>query len=291
MVKYIKFGRIAVAYDDTRREERTTSVPPTSPPPTSSAPPPANKAAGSGWVAFGKVMAVIVVLVVLLVVAITPNAPPGPNASDTVGDAAPTADRATPQGVCERGDVQVLVGKEARKIILDQARSRILMLAMFGLIDPQEMRQQFENADVTFTGIRSGKSAEGQIACLGSMRFDDSNVAAGQDIMQLPALSWRVAFADGDGNLASTNFTVDVDRASVFEGMMINGKPADEYLQNQRNAAAEQAQDEAVQAKPAPENAAPARDNAPAAEKIDALAAENTKSSQPPSNEDLYAPH
>lgn len=230
MVKYIKIGKFAVAYDNTKPAQRLQpETPPPSPPPR---PPEHNHIGGSGWAAFGKVMVVIIGMIVLIAIVDWINAPSSPTAAIDPADAT-SLDPASPQGVCQRADVQALAGKEALRTILDQSRGRIVGLAIFGLVDADAILEQFENASVTFTNARAGQTFANQVTCSGSMRFDASNTNTGQDIIQLPSLTWVVNFADGDGDLTSTNFTIEVDQASVFAGMLVNGKPAAEYLNEQ----------------------------------------------------------
>ena len=119
---------------------------------------------------------------------------------------------------------------EARKIMLDPTRDKMLALALFGLIDPKEMMQRLDAANVSFSAVRGNSADHSLVACSAAMRIDDSDATTGQDIVQMPGLVWSVKFANNDGDLTSTNFTVEVDPGSVFEGMQINGKPADEFM-------------------------------------------------------------
>jgi hypothetical protein len=228
MVKYIKIGRFAVAYDNTQPNDRSKSAAKVPPPPPS--PPPKSDVRGSGWSTFGKFMLGLFGLLVVLLFIGSVAGPAEHTESNVVSPEATEADPTTATGACERADVQELVGKEARGVIMDSARSRLITLAIFGLIDPQETRAALENAQITFTDVTSGGVRGDNVPCTASLRIDASNANAGQDIVQLPAVIWQIALADGDGNVSSSNFTVKVDPASVFEGMRINGKPAGDFL-------------------------------------------------------------
>lgn len=306
MVKYIKIGRFAVAYDNTQPDDRSKTATKAPPPPPPS-PPPKAAVGGSGWATFGKFMLGLFGLFVVLLFIGSLAGPNDQTEGDSTATASSGADPATPLGVCQRADVQDLVGKEAWRIILDQSRGRIVALAIFGLVDPNAMLEQFENANVSFTGTRAGPSLENRVACSGSMRFDASNTNTGQDIVQLPKLSWLVDFADGDGDLTSTNFTVAVDQASVFEGMLLNGKPAEGYADSHGTNAddstrARDNEDAAADGDLGAANAAMNDANAAADEaqatadeaaKAEAQldASEKPKASRSPSDDDLYAPH
>lgn len=306
MVKYIKIGRFAVAYDNTQPNDRSNTAAKVPPPPPPS-PPPKAAVGGSGWATFGKFMLGLLGLFVVLLFIGSLASPTDQTESASAATASSGADPATPLGVCQRADVQDLIGKEAWRIILDQSRGRIVSLAIFGLVDPNAMLEQFENANVTFTGARAGPSFENWVACSGSMRFDASNTNTGQEIVQLPTLSWVVNFADSDGDLTSTNFTVVVDQASVFEGMLLNGKPAEEYADSHDTTGEgstregddeDSGADDALRAADAAmKDANAAADEAQAtvddAAKAEAQldASEKPKASRSPSDDDLYAPH
>lgn len=257
MPKFIKFGRFAIAYDDRPRQPKAR---PTPPPP--SPPPPEHR---SGWATFGKVVAGI--LGVVVVVIVLANFAPAPKDAEQAGAAQAAVDPNSPQGVCERQDVQELASKEARKIMLDPGRKNVLMLAMFGLVDPNDVVERLNNANVTFSNVHGITSGQNLVGCSAAMRIDDSDANSGQDIVQVPALAWTVKFADGNGDLTSTNFTVDVELSTVFEGMQINGKSADEFVkgdnagdaqaQSARGNDAVQSESEARTAKDAPSGSDP----------------------------------
>lgn len=222
MPKFIKFGRFAIAYDDRPRQ---TKPGPTPPPPSPS--PPEERNVHSRWATFGKIMALILGLIVALI--IVESTRPAENVDPAATTQAAT-DPNSPQVVCERQDVQELASKEARKIMLDPSRKKILMLALFGLADPKEVMQRLDNASVTFSNVHGITSAQNLISCSAAMRIDDSDANLGQDIVQAPMLAWTVKFADGNGDLTSTNFTVDVEPSSAFDGLQINGKPAEDFF-------------------------------------------------------------
>ena len=260
MPKFIKFGRFAIAYDDRPRQPKPG---PTPPPP--SPPPPEDRDARSGWATFGKIMALILGLIVALI--FVESTRPAKNV-DPAATTQAAADPNSPQGVCERQDVQELASKEARKIMLDPTRDKMLALAMFGLIDPKEMMQRFDAANVTFSAVQGNSADHSLVACSAAMRIDDSDATTGQDIVQMPALVWSVKFANNDGDLTSTNFTVEVDPGSVFEGMQINGKPADEFMRqgNSSETSSQTDQSEVANAStqmdgPAPRDAAAAKNS------------------------------
>lgn len=292
MVKYVKFGRFAFAYDDTKRGEKSRGreTPPPPPPPPYRSRDEAT-VQPSRWAQLGKGILVIVGTLVVMRLGIAL----GTMSNDASPAAAAASGRELPQTACDRGDVQELVSKEARKIILDQQRGRFVMLAYFGLADPQAILQKFENAQVTFTDVQTVAGSKGMIECRGAMRFDASDTNVGQDILQIPALAWRVNFADGDPT--SNDFTVEVDKDSVFDGILVNGKPApvapnkSDDSADQRAEAQNERTDDSTSAAQVASDADKAAAVATKAAQDASAAARDAESNKTPSDEDLYAPH
>lgn len=227
MVKFIKIGRLAVAYDDTKREkvtDQSSSAPPPPPPPT----PPK----GSGWATFGKFMGILLGLLFLIMV--IGLLTPADNSTARDGQGA-QANSNSAQAVCERTDVQDLVGKEARKLILDRARPQLVAIALMTMAEPEAYLRKFREAQVSFSDVQGNLDEHGLFACTASAKIDMSDAESGQDIIQSPTLAWRVTFADKKADLTNSNFTVEVDEGSVFSDMLINGKPASEYAQQRQS--------------------------------------------------------
>ncbi len=198
---------------------------------------------------------------------------------------------------CERADVQDVVGKEVRNMMLKANADGIFMAAFMGF----DAIKALEQARVSFSevGVDKATSNAGppftQIVCGGTMQMDGSSALGGQDIVALPQLRWSINFAQPTQDPATAAFSVSVDPSSIFSGMLVNGKPAESYenggtppdaaKEAERNAndvasQAEGAQAEISEAQAAAEDAARA-----------AAEAEQGASGKKPTDEDLYAPH
>lgn len=189
---------------------------------------------------------------------------------------------------CQRADVQDSVGKEARSIFLKNAASGLVVPAMLRLVDLDALAKEVEDADVSFSGIalQSGASADLRtIACSGNFKFDASSAITGQDVVQINHLRWTIRFADDRPDPTSSNFTIEVDTASLYEKMYLNGEPVqsivarqarEEAKRGERNQTAEAESDQA----PSPATSSMAEGE---------LAPEANARKQP-SPEELYAP-
>lgn len=188
---------------------------------------------------------------------------------------------------CKRPDVQDAVGKEARSMVLKDALPELAARALFGLVDLDALAKQFEGATVSAssTALQSGAGSDLRtIGCTANFKIDASNAIAGQDVVQIKRVRWTIRFADEQPDPASSNFTVEVDQSSLYEGMAINGEPLERILEQQ--AQKEAAQRERAQAPEAgsEEVAVPSPSTTSNEEPA------TPKAQQQPSPEELYAP-
>lgn len=217
---------------------------------------------------------------------------------------APAADQAVTDAVvaCQRADVQDVVGKEVRKMMIKAATDRILTAAFFGI----NLTQAFEQARTTFTevGVYTEATPVGapfkQIVCGGTLQIDASTATSGQDIVTIPHLRWSVNFNQPTEEPGTAAFSIAVDPASITDGLLVNGEPPakDEQtdtLADSRTDAqsdAENAKTEANQAAAAAGDARAALADAQADAKIaETIGDDPAPSRHQPTEDDLYAPH
>jgi len=208
---------------------------------------------------------------------------------------------------CNRPDVQDVVGKEARSLMLKGNRDNLIMAGLFGL-DLDAVFKAWEDARVTFSGVGALQSSNGppfrQITCGGSIQFDLSDATAGQQIVNVPRLSWMINFAQPVQDPSTGGFTIEIDPVSLVDGRTLNGEPMTTRTQKDRGDSAEQAAADAraaaeeggAAANEAAEAAAAAAKDFDAASQVDAgpsrqRTAPADKSVNAPSEDDLYAPH
>lgn len=201
---------------------------------------------------------------------------------------------------CQRSDVQDVVGKEVRNMMLKANATGVFGAALLGvdIVKPMEQaRVSFHDAGV-YTTNTPAKPPFAQIICGARMQIDGSSASAGQDIVMMPRLRWSVNFSEPTEDPANATFTIAVDPASIGDGLLINGRPAPRSEQSDDEATpasggeseADSAGPEAQQAAPLDDAQAAAADAA--AEAAEAAADETPKRRQaPPTEDDLYAPH
>ncbi|KHS45847.1 hypothetical protein [Novosphingobium subterraneum] len=217
---------------------------------------------------------------------------------------APTADQAVTDAVvaCQRADVQDVLGKEVRNMMLKAAADRVLTAAFFGI----NMTQSLEQARTTFTevGVYTGATPSGapfkQIICGGTLQIDASTATSGQDIVTIPRLRWSVNFTQPTEEPGTAAFTVAVDPASIRDGLLVNGQaPAESGQRDTSSDEAGGASSAESSARSEADSAAnDAADAGDAAADVAAAAREAAAASeaQPPSRrqpteDELYAPH
>jgi len=153
-------------------------------------------------------------------------------ASETPSSEAPT-DKAI--DACLRTDVQDVVGKEVRNLMLKANLKRIMVAAAFG----QDTIATLEQAGVSFehagaiTGQLPLQPPYRQIVCGGSMQINASSARSGQDIVTIPHLRWSINFTQPTQEPATEGFTVDMDEQSISDGLLLNGKSAVQPAENQ----------------------------------------------------------
>jgi len=221
----------------------------------------------------------------------------------TAASCTPQGDDLTSQAIaaCKRADVQDVVGKEARNMMLKANQDGVWKAAFFGV----NLVEAFERARTSFGEVgvykESATSPYTQIVCAGSMQIDGSSAQAGQDIVTIPHLRWSINFAEPTQEPETASFSIAVDPASVFEGVLFNGQEADHEIENSALPAVEKA-DGQVSAEGtasleesqigSAEDAAAANAEALAdAEKAKRAGDDVEEAKQPSSDEDLYAPH
>lgn len=141
---------------------------------------------------------------------------PPPNATEDLAKAA-----------CQRADVQDVVSKEVRSIMIKNNMDHVFTAALFGVDIPEALAQ----AHIAFgaAGVSDSVAAKGppyrQIVCSGSMQVDLSNSTEGQNIVESPHLRWSINFAKPTDDPANDVFTVQVDPLSIYDGQLLNGRP------------------------------------------------------------------
>lgn len=229
----------------------------------------------------------IILITVILITVITTcsynegaTSDTGEQASSTATDeaGAPAAYRA-----CQREDVQDVVGKETRNIMLKANADGVIMAALLGV----DMVKPLADANVSFhdVGLYSDPASPPpitQITCGASFQIDASSTQSGQDIVTIPNLRWNINFTPPTQDPETGGFTIEVDKASIYDGILINGHPP---AANNKDETAT-----APAGRPNAEQAAPLDDAA--AEAAEAASDETPKRRQaPPTEDDLYAPH
>lgn len=188
------------------------------------------------WFSNGIVFRLTLVFAPLFLVAMCISAtPPDSSAvsaageTDSASDAQPTVQENALSPACLRPDVQDVVSKEVRSMILKATVKNGGGAVMFGLIDLNALGQALKDAKIEFSNIApndgpiSGDEAN-SIRCSGSLRIDSTNTVSGQDVLFVPRLQWTISFSDGGADLNSPNFTVQVDEDSIGDGLLANGK-------------------------------------------------------------------
>lgn len=211
----------------------------------------------------------------------------------------PVEDRTLTEAMsaCARTEVQDVVGKEVRKMLLEAAKDRVVTAAFFGI----DLTSSIENARVSFHDVGTFKTNPPpsppykQILCGGTMQIDGSSARAGQDIVTLPRLRWSINFVQPTNDPATAGFSIAVDPASISEGMLVNGDPVertDEQGNRSDGTQAVQSNSEAAMP-PAREPATELSEAQAAAEDAAGTGSEadQSPSGRQPSDEDLYAPH
>lgn len=224
--------------------------------------------------------------IALLTLTLTACTPP----ADVVPQEAITA--------CQRADVQDVVGKEVRNMMLKSVSEGVFVAAFLGF----DVGKAFEQAKVSFSEVgvdatttpNSGPPFT-QIVCGGAMQIDASSTRAGQDIVTLPRLRWSINFAQPTQDPTTAGFTIAVDPISIYEGMLVNGKPADnaEVGQAKPDPLPQAQQNSDSKMGPAEGAVAEAESARTEAEQAEAEAkkAMMEADKRAPSDEDLYAPH
>lgn len=208
----------------------------------------------------------------------------------------------TPQGealtlqainACKRADVQDVVGKEARNLMLKANEDGLWRAALFGV----NVAAAVEQARVSFGEVGvytdTAQSPYTQIVCTSSMQIDGSSAQAGQDIVTIPHLRWSINFAEPTQDPETASFSIAVDPASLYDGILVNGEPAQAKSQKP---ATEIDSDQAEQPAAPPADEAVNPGDAAAEAAADAEAAAHAGEDIPPvnhqpSDEELYAPH
>lgn len=215
------------------------------------------------------------------------------------------------KAACQRADVQDVVSKEARSIMIKNNMDHVFTAALFGIDIPAGLAQ----AHIAFgaAGVSDSVAAKGppyrQIVCSGSMQVDLSNSTEGQNIVESPHLRWSINFAKPTDDPANDVFTVQVDPLSIYDGQLLNGRPmptkeppaptAEEQAPDQGRqqpaanelSEAQRAAEEAHNA--AGEAAEAARQAQAEAEQAqrETAPAPRSQTNREPSDEELYAPH
>lgn len=140
---------------------------------------------------------------------------------------------------CARPDVQDVVGKDVRNRMLKANIQGVMIQALFG----QDAIAAMEQARVSFSdvGVFSAhlpeQSTVRQVICGASLQIDGSSARSGQDIVTIPHLRWSINFTQPTEDPAKEGFTVEVDEASIGNGLLVNGKPPAQPTQDQDAAA------------------------------------------------------
>lgn len=220
----------------------------------------------------------------------------------TLASCTPMAETLPSQVVeaCQRQDVQDVVGKEARNMMLKANEDRLWKAALFGI----NMAEAVEQARVTFSevGVLASEAVQSpysQIICQGSMQIDGSSAQAGQDIVTMPRLRWSINFAQPTDNPAAAAFSIAIDPASLFDGVLVNGQQPEASRQKTDATPPQEATEVPANSETRESEADPSLADAEAAlaeaeadAKIAATFGEDAESTnRQPSDEDLYAPH
>lgn len=239
-----------------------------------------------------------------LAVALASCSPPAGGSDDQTGSSSHPA-----LAACERPDVQEVVGKETRSKLFKTALPGLMLQEWLG-VDSRRAIADFDNAVVTFDHIALdhpealGEAPYQQIVCTGHVQIDMSNATAGQQIIGIDGLRWVVNISGQPTDSATDAFTVDVDDVSIQRGLTINGRAPAQQQPGQAEENASRGGDAGTAVAPSAEDEA-AREAAQAAAAGDAAAAQAQGLSEPapqspaqprpnnnpPSEEDLYAPH
>lgn len=218
----------------------------------------------------------------------------------TVASCTPQGDAQTNQAIaaCKRPDVQDVVGKEARNMMLKANEDGVWRAALFGV----NLGEVLEQARISFGEVGvyedSAQSPYTQIVCTGSMQIDGSSAQAGQDIVTIPHLRWSINFAEPTQDPETASFSIAVDPASLYDGVLVNGQPAKLRQSSQDSAPSDddasnaQVDGSAAQGSSVNEPLGPAAEAAAEAEEA-AHAGDDAPATpkRPPSDEELYAPH
>jgi len=200
---------------------------------------------------------------------------------------------------CQRADVQDVVGKETRNLMVKPNIEKLLVAEWWGL-DVKEILAEIEGARVSFDGVGTmTHAAPGQqftqIICGGKLQLDMSTGLAGQQIFGIPRLRWAINFPEPTSDPLSGGFSVEVDPDSIHDGMTFNGKPpqSDEQAQGGAEAAAPVASPapNAANAEEAARAAQDAQADFDAASKPDSDIKQADVPNKVPTEDDLYAPH
>lgn len=229
----------------------------------------------------------------------------------TLASCKPTSDDMlnTAAQACQRSDIEDVVSKETRNLMVKPNIEKLLVAEWWGL-DVKEILAQIEGARVSFDGV--GTMTHGapgqqftQIICGGKLQLDMSTGLAGQQIFGIPRLRWAINFPEPTSDPLSGGFSVEVDPDSIHDGMTFNGMPArSEQADGSSGDGSAGAAIDAEAADPgagqhadsAAEAAAAAAKDFDAASQVDAApsrqrTAPADKSVNAPSEDDLYAPH
>lgn len=201
---------------------------------------------------------------------------------------------------CDRADVQDVVGKEARSLMLKGNRDNLIMAGLMGL-DLDAVFKAWEEARVTFSGVGAFPSSKGppfqQIVCGGAIQFDLSDATSGQQIVNVPRARWTINFAQPVDDPATGGFTIEIDPVSLVDGRTINGKPLiatppnDDQNGTDAGAAEAQPSPDLGNAEDAARAAQAAQADFDAASKPDSDSKQADVPNKAPTEDDLYAPH
>jgi hypothetical protein len=208
----------------------------------------------------------------------------------------------TALSACQRPDVQEVVGKETRGKLLKSALPKLIVQEMLGL-DTSRAIDDLDKANVTFDHVSLDKpGALGeppfqQIVCAGHLQIDMSTPTSGQQIIGIDRLRWVINYSVRPADPANDAFTVDVDDLSIQRGITVNGhRPDAEQTPPQTEETPTDVDAEIDAARVAADEAEKAA--AEASAEAQAITNPGQRSSQqqsgdsnPPSKEDMYAPH
>lgn len=212
----------------------------------------------------------------------------------------PSGDLAAADAIaaCQRADVQDVVGKEVRNMMLKAAADRMFVAAAFGI----DMAKAMEQARTSFSEIGVYTTGAGatapfkQIICGGSLQVDGSTATSGQDIVTIPRLRWSVNFAQPTEEPSTAAFSIAVDPVSISDGVLVNGEPAKTGEVSDSGPTEKEPAPPEARGMSEAEQAAAAASAAAAEAMADAREAQALDdmplpSGRKPNEEDLYAPH